>query len=719
MKGGNIMKNKRFLFLAAFMVTLITVTGFQDSPQYKILFEKAKFTMETKGDLNGAIDMFNEIIKKYPKEREYAAKSQLYIGLCYEKLGLEEAQKAYRKVLDNYPEQKQEVAMARENLNRLLASMEVPHKPTFRKINIPTQLTPSVKLSPDGKMLAFVIEKKLWILPLSGNLGHEFPGTPSQVNTEGIMVEWSGLSWSGDGKLIAFNDIPSKVDSDKELFQSIYVVNPADGDPKEVINNYRDWRVVNYRMSLSPEGKKLAYTSVENNKQYIYTKDVSGGVQKKLVDNQAREPVYSPDGKRIAYVEDKSLGSEGGNLWIIPENGRLPKLVAEARNATSPVWSPDGNIIAFLDNEDKKQINFVQLQEASQITNKLTSIEAPPETEEIFLLSGWTSDNRIGLLLVTKRQSALYTLPSSGGPATILMNQGSISHPRWSPDGKQIFYVSRISNGDGQTARSWLASVPATGGSGQIIPEDKNRETLWLWPYYGGNRVSPDGTMIVSSAMTSKDTSSLSPNFPRFKLWKNAIDGTKSEQITNKPGPYADLYPSWSPDGQQIAFLRGQISSSGGEELEKADICIVNASGGEPEILLSTTTKYIMSPVWSPNGKMIAYFSKESEEPHTSYMNIINLENGETRIVGEVPDIYVSSDLAWSPDSKRIAFNYNEVIKIMNVDDGNIEDIKTNLEGVNTWHFDWSPDGDRFVFTGYKGGDLEFWFLEDFLPLLK
>src|SRR4030042_6851427 len=129
------MNHKRFLFIVALIAVFITVSG-QDYPEHKILFEKAKFTMETKGDLHGAIALFNDIIKKYPKEREYAAKSQLYIGLCYERLGLEEAQKAYRKAIEDYPEQKQEVAMAKENLNRLLASMDVPHKPTFRKIRI-------------------------------------------------------------------------------------------------------------------------------------------------------------------------------------------------------------------------------------------------------------------------------------------------------------------------------------------------------------------------------------------------------------------------------------------------------------------------------------------------------------------------------------------------------------------------------------------------------
>jgi len=97
-------------------------------------------------------------------------------------------------------------------------------------------------------------------------------------------------------------------------------------------------------------------------------------------------------------------------------------------------------------------------------------------------------------------------------------------------------------------------------------------------------------------------------------------------------------------------------------------------------------------------------------------MNVINIENGETRVVGEVPSVYFSIELAWSPDSKRIAFNSDKVIKVMNVDDGSIKDIKTYLEDVNIYHFDWSPDGERFVFMGWKGGDWEFWFMEDFLP---
>src|SRR5680860_336202 len=87
----------------------------------------------------------------------------------------------------------------------------------------------------------------------------------------------------------------------------------------------------------------------------------------------------------------------------------------------------------------------------------------------------------------------------------------------------------------------------------------------------------------------------------------------------------------------------------------------------------------------------------------------------------EVPSAHNGIELAWAPKSRRIAFNDDErkVIKIMTVSNGNIEDIKTNLENVEIGHIDWSPDGEKFVFAGSKEGTREFWFMENFLPLDK
>jgi outer membrane protein assembly factor BamD (BamD/ComL family) len=64
------MKAKLFFLLVLFLATTNTSTAFQEQQDYKVLFEKAKYTMETKADLNEAIALFESLIKTYPNKKE-------------------------------------------------------------------------------------------------------------------------------------------------------------------------------------------------------------------------------------------------------------------------------------------------------------------------------------------------------------------------------------------------------------------------------------------------------------------------------------------------------------------------------------------------------------------------------------------------------------------------------------------------------------------------
>ncbi|NQV01221.1 MAG: PD40 domain-containing protein [Bacteroidia bacterium] len=411
------MKTKLFLLLILFLATINISIAFQEKQDHKVLFEKAKYTMETKADLKEAITLFESLIKTYPNEKEYAAKAQFHIGLCYEKLGLKQAQQAYQKVLDNYPEQEQEIALAKERLNRLLALQDVPHKPNFQKLRIPTKLSWIMQLSPDGKKVIFASasDKKLWIMPLSGKLGSEFPGIPVILNTGDLEVDWSGLAWSGDSKWIAFNEsIQAEKWKEKEGKRGMYIVSAEGGKPKKVYENYRNARIVNYKISLSPDGKMLAFSSVDSNECHINTISVDGGLPRQLVDAQAREPVFSPDGKMIAYVDTKNLGRAGGGLWVMPIPNGTPKRVADAGNASSPTWSPDGDMIAFLD-LDSQQICIIPVGEDGAASGDVVKIDVPEGTGGIKYLAGWTPDNKIGAVIRSHTEFGLYTLPSTGG----------------------------------------------------------------------------------------------------------------------------------------------------------------------------------------------------------------------------------------------------------------------------------------------------------------
>mgnify|MGYP000147404996 CR=1 FL=1 len=694
------------------------------------LFQKGIMAEEGEGNLPAAIDIFNAIVENANAEEALQAKALLHVGLCYEKLGKQEASKAYQKLVNNFPAQKNEVTIAKERLSRLILAEKkttpISPKPKFTKIKIPTKLSWAVKLSPDGKELALVSDKKLWKMPLSSNLGVNISGTPVQLNTGGIEVEWTGLDWSRDGKWIAFNDYPKHDENGRYIEnQSILIVPSDGGEPKKLVENFRSARVINYRISLSPDAKKIAFSSIdENQQQHVFSMDINTRTSKQLAEMEAREPAFSPDGKYIAFVKDKNMGIDEGDLglWLVKAEGGTPVKLADAGKASSPVWSPDGKMIAYLDNSKGTQINIAPVNLNGNATDQKISIDAPEGIEEVRLLAGWTPDNRLGALMVSKLEFSLFTLPAKGGQAAMILNDVRAYQPRWSRDSKQIFYVTPPLDGTGRSYRQFIASVPSSGGKGSPLKTNINGESVKQFAYQSGNRVSPDGKWIVTSTWTPKDTNTLNVHWPTSKIWKVSVDGEEAIQITNTPGNFSDMSPCWSPDGKKIAFVRFQLVA-GENDIFGGDpgIYCINSTGGEPELLVSVTGKYVNSVIWSPDGKTIAYQTKEINEPHTKKLNLYNIETNESLTIGSIESVNVNIEMAWSPDGKRIAFNDQEgkVIKIMNIEDGTVEDVITGLVDVNIYHLDWSPDGKRFVFGGLKGGNAEFWFLENFLPLDK
>jgi len=506
------MKSLRNIFiLVAALIVAGNLPSLAQTPEQ--LYQRGLMKEEGEGALQDAISFYNQIADNSDANQSLRAKALLHIGMCYERMGTREAVNAYQRLVTSFPTQKNEVAIARERLNRLLLIAEkvpeTPPLPKFTKIQIPTTISSSVRLSPDGKNLALVSEKKLYVMPLSGNIGPEFPGAPVHLNTDGIEVEDTDMSWSGDGKWMAFNDLGKDGGN-----QSIYIVPSKGGIPEKVIENYRDARIINYRISLSPDGKKLAYSSVEDNKQHIYTIGIEGSNPIRLTNMEAREPVFSPDGTLIAYVEDKNLGAgQGGlGLWVVPAQGGTPQLVADAGTASNPVWSPDGKMIAFLDLSQGEpfvgnHIKIVPVAKGGKIAGKVTTIDGPERMEAVRMLAGWTPDDKIGALCITKQEFALFTLPAKGGRATMVLHDCYAVQPRWSPNGKQIIYTTPPLEGDNKFIRLFLASIPANGGNGTPFFNDQEGEFLPSSPYQGGNRLSPDGKWIIMTTAAPADIS--------------------------------------------------------------------------------------------------------------------------------------------------------------------------------------------------------------------
>lgn len=333
------MKTKLILLLVLTLATIHTSIAFQEKQDHKVLFEKAKYTMETKADLKEAINLFELLINTYPNEKEYVAKSLLYQGMCYEKLGNQEAVKKYQNLVENYPGQKNEVAIARERLSRLILIAEkvskAPSVPIFTKIQIPVKLARGAQLSPDGKKLLFHGNKKgvtgmhIWTVPIEG-------GEPKQIIQSPLGDAFP--SCSPDGKTMSIWRQEKTADGNR-IKTSLCLISVGGDDLRVLVPDTDKLKSGPHSMCWSPDSKSIVYYCMEDGN--IKTIPVDNGGPQVLAElNKGDQDLwitFSPDGKKILYTSNKKI-------WTISLNGEKPVEIITGLD-TEPAdlaWSPNG-----------------------------------------------------------------------------------------------------------------------------------------------------------------------------------------------------------------------------------------------------------------------------------------------------------------------------------------------------------------------------------------
>lgn len=184
------------------------------------------------------------------------------------------------------------------------------------------------------------------------------------------------------------------------------------------------------------------------------------------------------------------------------------------------------------------------------------------------------------------------------------------------------------------------------------------------------------------------------------KIYVINADGSDLRRLTSGPAP--DSRPTWSPDGERIAFARAGDSSSCG-------IYAMNADGSSLTRL--TTACGDITPAWSPDNRRIA-FGRWTFGSLSTGIYVMNADgSGVVRLTESLHDEYP----AWSPDGSRIAFSHTyEVLEgdwftqvfVMNADGTGMRPLNGASGGPQFAESgpSWSPDGSRIAYWSYGAG---------------
>jgi Tol biopolymer transport system component len=372
-------------------------------------------------------------------------------------------------------------------------------------------------------------------------------------------------------------------------------------------------------VDISPNGKTLVFDLLGD----LYTIPSTGGNAKQLTTGMAinDRPIWSPDGKMIAYVSDYS-GSFHLNVRDI--NGIYHQVFGKADKQVNdePLWWPDGKSVQIDDydysimgnsnsikihhpigfSKDGRLFFYINSDSAALYSydannNTQTKISSVPKhlgnpklSPDLHWFAFITDSGSKRCLVIedmaSKREHILVPSLILTAPVNNLVGFLNLQYC-FSPDSKNIFigYGGKIHR------------IEVLNGKDAIIPFTANVKVDLGAINYNSFRVpnnpvkvnyirsavaSPDGKQVVFSALD--------------QLYIMTLPNGKPHLLA--PQPINQFQPCWSPDGKYIAYV-SWCDTIGG------NLWQVLANGGNPKVLSRVSGQY-QRPVWSPDGKQIA-----------------------------------------------------------------------------------------------------------------
>jgi len=453
--------------------------------------------------------------------------------------------------------------------------------------------------SPSGDQLAFRSERDGGGIFLMGASGESV----RRLTDYGFFP-----NWSPDGKELVFSTVKNDPLHGGGGTQ-VWIINVQTGQKRMFLKGHDATAP-----AWAPQGNRIAYWGLKENsgQRDIWTVGESGKDPIPVTNDPPVDwnPVWSPDGKYLYYISDRSGSMNLQRIRIDQQNG---KLLGQPENVVTPsAWienvsfstNPNQFVYAAFDTRSEIQkISFDPMQE------KLTSLpQAVTSSTDLFDVAQVSPDGQWLTFFTVWPQQDIFVIRTDGSEKTKLTDDlYRDRYPSWSPDGKSIIFMSDRSG----TYDLWIIQK-----DGSNLTRATNGPPLIWQPHY-----SPDAKTVLTNNEKGTYLFDASSNFP----WHNP---TMLPQLPSHPdNPFSGKV--WSPDGKMIAGAAAPTNELILYTLENQQY---------KTIPLSQTTAFAQKSIagWLSDQKRLLFFIGR-----TFY--ITDTDSGATRKIAEL-----DADLSWA-----------------------------------------------------------------------